>query len=157
MAISDRIAVMKDGVVSQIGEPEDIYKRPKSKFVAGFIGTSCFIPARAEQGTVTVQGKGVLTKTLRNNYQGDVIISARPENIIIGEETAERLCGTITLATFLGDYIAYEIEMDDKTILEVNEYTAQKLLAKRPGQRVGLQFEAERTSIFTSDGKEELS
>lgn len=157
LAISDRIAVMKDGVVSQIGEPEDIYKKPKSKFVAGFIGTSCFIPAKANHEVITVQGKPILTKTLQNGYQGDVIISARPENIIVGEAVDHSLCGTITLATFLGDYVAYEIEMDDKTILEVNEYTAQKLSAKRPGQRVGLQFEAERTSIFTPDGKEELS
>lgn len=157
LAISDRIAVMKDGVVSQVGEPEEIYKKPNSKFVAGFIGTSCFIPAKASQGVVSVQGKRILTKTLRDNYQGDVIISARPENIVVAGESSEQLCGTITLATFLGDYVAYEIEMDDKTILEVNEYTAQKLPAKRPGQRISLKFEAERTSIYTLDGQEELS
>lgn len=157
LAISDRIAVMKDGVVSQIGEPEDIYKRPKSKFVAEFIGTSCSIPAKVEAGVLTVWGKPVLTKPLKSGYEGDVIISARPENIIIGEEDTGRLCGTITLATFLGDYVAYEIEMDDNTILEVNEYTAQQLSAKRPGQRISFWFDAERTSIFTSDGKEELS
>lgn len=156
LAISDRIAVMKDGVVKQVGAPEDIYKRPGSKFVAGFIGTSCFLPARAGRGVITVQGKPVLAKTLQSGWQGDVIISARPEHIIIGEAAADRLCGTVTLATFLGDYVAYEIEMDDKTVLEVNEYTAQKLPVKQPGQRISLQFEAERTSIFTSDGKGEL-
>lgn len=156
LAISDQIAVMKDGVVKQVGAPEDIYKRPGSKFVAGFIGTSCFLPARAGRGVITVQGKPVLAKTLQSGWQGDVIISARPEHIIIGEAAADRLCGTVTLATFLGDYVAYEIEMDDKTVLEVNEYTAQKLPVKQPGRRISLQFEAERTSIFTSDGKGEL-
>lgn len=157
LAISDRIAVIKDGVVSQVGAPEEIYKKPVNKFVAGFIGTSCFIKASARPGSISVQGQKVLAKTLKNGYQGDVIISARPENIIIGEAAADHLCGTITLATFLGDYVAYEIEMDDKTVLEVNEYTAQKLPVKYPGQRVSLQFEAERTSIFTADGREELS
>lgn len=157
LAISDRIAVIKDGVVSQVGAPEAIYKKPRSKFVAGFIGTSCFIEASARPGIISVQGQKVLAKNLKNGYQGDVIISARPENIVIGEAAADQLCGTITLATFLGDYVAYEIEMDDKTVLEVNEYTAQKLPVKGPGQRISLQFEAERTSIFTADGREELS
>lgn len=157
LAISDRIAVMKDGVVSQVGEPEAIYKKPQSKFVAGFIGTSCFISGKAEGGIITAQGKQVLNKKLRGDYQGDVIVSARPENIMITDAADDCLCGTVTIATFLGDYISYEIEMDDKTILEVNEYTAQKLPPKRPGQRISLRFEAERTSVFTSDGKEELS
>ncbi len=157
LAISDRIAVMKDGVVMQIGKPEEIYKKPKTKFVADFIGTSCFISARAEGEVITANGKRVLIKPLKDGYQGDVIVSARPENIIVTDEEDDRLSGTITIATFLGDYISYEIQMDDGTVLEVNEYTAQKLPPKQPGQRISLKFEAERTSIFTSDGKEELS
>ena len=50
MAISDRIAVMKDGVIQHIGKPKDIYQRPKNVFVATFIGRTNMVPARIEKG-----------------------------------------------------------------------------------------------------------
>src|SRR3712207_394135 len=47
--MSDRIAVMNRGVIEQVGSPEDVYERPRTTFVAGFIGVSNLIPARVER------------------------------------------------------------------------------------------------------------
>ena len=52
MAISDTIAVMKDGVIQHVGTPKDIYQRPKNVFVATFIGRTNIIPARVENGAI---------------------------------------------------------------------------------------------------------
>ena len=52
LAMSDRIAVMSDGVIEQLGEPEDVYENPVKAFVAGFIGISNLLPATVENGGV---------------------------------------------------------------------------------------------------------
>ena len=58
LAISDRIAVMKDGVIRQVGSPFEIYTKPENPFVAGFIGVSNFIDCTvAENGAVSVKGE----------------------------------------------------------------------------------------------------
>ncbi len=157
LAISDRIAVMSEGKVKQIGRPEDIYRNPANKFVAGFIGTSCFLQGHAENGRITCHGKTILQKKLKDNYQGELLISARPENIVLAPADENNLCGTITIATFLGDFIAYEIETENGDTIEVNQYTAQKLEIHPVGEKVSLLMEPDRVSIFTADGEVELS
>ena len=56
LAMSDRIAVMHDGVVEQLGAPEDIYEHPVKPFVAGFIGISNLLPGTVENGGVRLDG-----------------------------------------------------------------------------------------------------
>ena len=56
LAMSDRIAVMHDGVVEQLGAPEEIYEHPVKPFVAGFIGISNLLPATVENGGVRLSG-----------------------------------------------------------------------------------------------------
>ena len=157
LAISDRIAVMNEGKVKQIGRPEEIYRKPANRFVAGFIGTSCFLQGTATNGSITCHGKQIMQKNLKNNHQGDVLISARPENIALAPADEKNLCGTITISTFLGDFIAYEIEAENGDTIEVNQYTAQKLEIHPVGEKVSLLMEPDRVSIFTADGEVELS
>lgn len=156
LAISDRIAVMKNGVVKQLGKPESIYRKPANQFVADFIGTSGFLKGESKGGVITVDGKPVLLKTLKNGYEGEVIVAIRPENILLGSEDATHLCGTVSVSTFLGDFVAYEIEMDNGQTIEANEYMAQKLDIHEVGQRVSIRMEEGRTSIFSADGEEDL-
>ena len=111
LAISDRIAVMKDGNIMQVGSPEDIYKKPANTFVAGFIGVSNFIECQVdgkdpEQAVLDIKGECTLTCRLKTAYNGTGIISARPEQLFFDEEG---LPGKIVISTFLGDFIEYEI------------------------------------------------
>lgn len=162
LAISDRIAVMKDGHIMQIGTPAEIYKKPRNVFVAGFIGTSNFL-----EGEILSQGEdlkavialkpGTRFETLlKKRYIGKVILSVRPEEFRIQEEGSSGMSGKITISTFLGDFVNYEVQLKDGSTVEVNEYTRDMEKIREPGQEVVLSFIPNRISIFDGDGTEAM-
>ena len=65
--------------------------------------------------------------------------------------------GTVLFSTFLGDYIEYEIELDDGQALIVNEYTKDSSIVHADGERVHLSFDPERISLYRADTEEVLS
>ncbi len=90
LAISDRIAVMHDGHVEQVGEPEEIYTRPANTFVANFIGVSGFVDGQAENGQVRIMDKLTLPVRMREGFSGPVTVSIRPEHARIEKEETAR-------------------------------------------------------------------
>lgn len=160
LAISDRIAVMKDGNIMQVGSPEQIYKKPANTFVAGFIGVSNFVecevkgenPAAAQ---IEIKGECTLTAGLRKPFSGKAIISARPEQLFFGEKKG--LPGTITLSTFLGDFIEYEIELQNGQVIQLNEYTKDVQEVRPDGQRVYVNFDTNAVSIYDAQTQEVIS
>ncbi len=119
MAMSDRIIVMQDGVVAQEGAPADIYSRPRTSFVADFIGKSNILPASAETGTdrnlkVSLgAGKAVLTAARGDDVAPDNVrfCCIRPEAVRLADaagaldEPANRLTGTVQKVVNLGAYL----------------------------------------------------
>ena len=87
MAVSDRIAVMKDGEIQHLGQPKDIYQRPANLFVATFIGKTNVLNGNLNSSILKVAGK--YDVTLNNikdkNIKGNVVISIRPEEFVIDE------------------------------------------------------------------------
>ena len=85
MAVSDRIAVMKDGEIQHLGQPKDIYQRPANLFVATFIGKTNVLNGNLNGSILKVAGK--YDVTLNNiqdkNIKGNVVISIRPEEFVI--------------------------------------------------------------------------
>lgn len=155
LSISDRIAVIHDGKVEQLGEPREIYTRPVNMFVANFIGTSGFLDGRAENGTVTVLGQKTLKLPVSKDYAGDVKISVRPEYVTLAPSRSGELCGQITLATFLGDFTCYEVQIQGGPLIEVNVYTNQSSQEYRAGDSVSLMLAENRVTVF--DAKTERS
>jgi multiple sugar transport system ATP-binding protein len=88
MTLGDRVAVMRNGVLQQVGSPQELYDRPGNLFVAGFIGSPAmnFLAATVEQGSLRTRlGDIALTDRLRRALEGsgagrDVIVGIRPEN-----------------------------------------------------------------------------
>ncbi len=159
LAISDRIAVMKDGVIMQIGTPNEIYAKPQNPFVAGFIGVSNFLDCdvvKAENGIaqVSIQGEATLEIPVRKNYTGKAQISARPEQLFFSESG---MPGKVLFSTFLGDFIEYEVELDNGQSLIVNEYTKDTSFVHADGERVFLSFDPARISLYQADTEEVLS
>ena len=113
LAISDRIAVMNQGNIMQIGKPEEIYRKPANPFVANFIGVSNFIDCTVDgqdpaSATVHLHDGHSFQMPLRKPYSGEVILSARPEQLFFSEQG---LPGKVNMSTFLGDFIQYEVEL----------------------------------------------
>lgn len=136
LTMSDRIAVMNAGHVEQIGAPEELYERPKTRFVAGFIGVSNFISGRAERsGGVSVIGFGegqrvIVAEEAAVSDGGIIEVSVRPEKIRLiekGDDIPEGFClvrGTVRDVVYLGMTTQYKLDVPaasrEFTVLEQN-------------------------------------
>ena len=154
LAISDRIAVMKDGDIMQIGTPNEIYAKPQNPFVAGFIGVSNFMDCEVKNDEVTIQGEMTFKIPVRKEYIGKGKLSARPEQLFFSEEG---MPGKVLFSTFLGDFIEYEVELDNGQSLIVNEYTKDTSAVHEDGARVHLSFDPNRVSLYVAETGEVLS
>ncbi|GMQ64569.1 ABC transporter ATP-binding protein [Vallitalea maricola] len=160
LAISDRIAVMKLGVIQQVGTPVEIYKDPQNTFIGDFIGTSNYLKGKVieknSNGTRININNKIINMNLKNDYTGEVIVGARPEEIMITDAKKDELNGEIVIGTFLGDFINYEIRLANGQIVEVNEYTKDISHIRKSGDKVSLILSSDRIHIYDSTGEEVL-
>lgn len=158
LAISDRIAVMKEGAIMQTDSPEKIYKRPQNTFVAGFIGISnfieCEVSGRKDSAKVEVSEHYSLNLVLKEEYKGRAFISARPEQLFF---SSEGMPGEITLSIFLGDFVEYEVLLENGQIIQLNEYTKDQTKVKPIGLKVHVAFAPERINVYDSERGEVLT
>ena len=158
LAISDRIAVMNQGRVMQVGTPSEIYAKPENPFVAGFIGVSNFLNCdvtKCEGGMAKVSIKGELDidVPVRKSYTGKAQLSARPEQLFFSETG---MPGKVMFSTFLGDFIEYEVELFDGQTLIINEYTKDTAKVHEVGEKVFISFDSTRISLY-DEAEEVLS
>ena len=118
MVMSDRIGIMKDGMLVQIGTPEEIYNRPVNRFVAEFMGEVNTLEVEAAgSGVVRVAGGGpeLAVRNVPSGFTGGFLI-IRPEVMKLGREASEvanRLTGTLFNDYALGSRIQYQIRTED--------------------------------------------
>ncbi len=155
LAISDRIAVMKNGLIMQVGEPTEIYKKPENEFVAGFIGVSNFLDCKVDgadpkNAVVLVGDYRLAGIQLSRPYQGVGKIAARPEYLALSNEG---IPGRIELSTFLGDFIEYEILLKNGQTIQLNEYTKDALTIKPDGTDVKVMMDTGSIIIYNQEGE----
>jgi spermidine/putrescine ABC transporter ATP-binding subunit len=138
MSMADRIAVMSDGRLEQLGTPTEIYKRPASRFVADFIGDSNFFSATVDADVATL-ANGTRVPCLRGR-SGPATLMVRPESIRV--EPGGALQGTVLHTSFLGSYVrvAVETEAADAPVMLALEDTAAVPVL---GDRIGLSWTAD--------------
>src|SRR5437763_705283 len=123
LTMSDRIAVMNDGLVAQVGSPEDLYDRPTNRFVASFIGESNFLPAIVrglEDDVVVAECQGALIRAVcpgRPAAGEEVMLTTRPERIRFADglmtnaaTSQNRMSVTVTEAVFAGERCRYLLQ-----------------------------------------------
>jgi iron(III) transport system ATP-binding protein len=127
LALSHEIAVMSEGEIIQIGSPRDIYERPRSRFVADFIGRTNLLDAKV----VAPHGEGLyrlatavgeLCATAIDTLRpGDAVtVSIRPEDIELSEQRPQgaNVCaGTVSAKVFLGDTVDFQVAVGDQLVL----------------------------------------
>jgi spermidine/putrescine transport system ATP-binding protein len=129
LVMSDRIAVMFEGEIAQLADPETLYRRPNSRKVADFIGTMNFLPAQilAEaQGRIEVEAKGFGRMTLNAEQapgaiSGDgVAVGFRPETLTIlfeGQMATDReTMAVIEEVVYFGDMTYYDVKLDGSDV-----------------------------------------
>jgi iron(III) transport system ATP-binding protein len=154
MTTADLIAVMNRGKVEQLGSPEEIYARPRSEFVARFIGGSNVLAAAAlDETRVSVAG-GVLRTTGRPLVAGrKVAVSVRQHEVRMTLEAPpagaeNHLHGVVARQVFLGSTRDYTVTLDDKAELRVTTSPGQAIT---PGQSVWLHLPAEQCRALAEE------
>lgn len=156
MAISDTIAVMRDGTIQHVGAPKEIYQRPKNVFVATFIGRTNIIPAKLEQGTLVFPGGyRVELECLRPAGNQEVQCSVRPEEFVISEKGGEGIRGVVKEYTYLGLNTHYIVETGGGPDVEIVEESSLED-ELRPGQSVLLQVKKHKINVFDKEGGRNL-
>jgi iron(III) transport system ATP-binding protein len=154
MTTADLIAVMNKGRVEQLGPPEEIYARPRSEFVARFIGGSNVLAANALDGSRVSVAGGVLRTTGRKLVAGrPVAVSVRQHEIGIELEVPpsgkeNHLHGVVTRQVFLGATRDYTVTLDDKTELRVTAPPGRNIPV---GQAVWLHLPAEQCRALAEE------
>jgi iron(III) transport system ATP-binding protein len=146
MVISDRVAVLDRGRVAQIGVAEELFERPRTRFVAEFVGKTNLIEGIAEGADTFARGALRLRVTARLVPGEFVTISIRPHRIEIGPGDPEptgvnAVPATVLRASYLGDAVDYEVRLvPDDVALRV---TAPSFSRLRPGDTVRLRLPPE--------------
>ncbi len=145
MALSDRIVVMNQGKIEQIGAPEEIYRRPATRFVADFIGRANFLNARidsveGDQAAVELLGQRVRVPVTFAVEAGDQLTAVlRPEGLTLREDAALEQ-GVVEQAMYLGSSTEYVVQVQGTQLIVVDtDPRAQYVF--REGQTVGVTFE----------------
>ncbi len=154
MTMADRIVVMKDGYIQQVGTPKEVYFHPRNMFVAGFIGEPPmnFLRRRVEKGCITVGGASFDLGEKAAAYEGrDIVFGFRPEAIVMGEqENAYVTRGMVELTEMLGDNANVYVDIDDnKSILKVTPHEI-------PAMDAEVVFSIPRESVYLFDAQTEM-
>jgi iron(III) transport system ATP-binding protein len=164
LSIADRIAIMRDGIIEQIGTPEEIYRKPLNRFVAGFIGEANFIPGTIQNSsgtTITVETAcGIFVARKPSQafaLKEEVVLCIRPENIRFekpGSDLPNRLHGRFLESTYLGEVAQHLISIPEfkETPLMLKAFELSPLLGRnRMGEPVEFWIEQEHVIITKQD------
>jgi len=153
MAISDRIALMNNGGIVQIGTAEQLYRRPASAFVAGFLGRANILVGIVRDGApghLTLDVKGIAIPIAgKEPYAVGTALCAvvRPENIGIDKDG--RLRGEVVSRMYLGEKVEYVVRVSD-LMLQIVRYGSSDDEGFLPGESVGIALPSTGVPVFAA-------
>jgi iron(III) transport system ATP-binding protein len=149
MSIADRIVIMNQGQIEQIGRPRAIYESPASRFVADFVGRVNFLPGQVVDGDVLVLGRRYPLPPAQWTEGSRLICAVRPERVHI-HPPGSQIEGIVQEATYVGATVRYRVRIDapceTDTVLDVQVPSPRA--DRQPGDRVGLVIQYEDLFFF---------
>ena len=151
LTMADRLVVMNEGSVRQVGSQRDLYERPADRFVAGFVGRSTFL-----DGAVEAAGRfrtdGGLSLACRDGKAGRAVLSLRPERVEIGPTARagldNSLPGTVEFVSYLGALIDIHVRLSPADRLVVQIANREGGFAPEVGQPVHVGWPASAGLVF---------
>lgn len=148
MTMSDRIVVINQGVVQQVGTPVDIYRNPANQFVADFVGKINLIKGTSEGGTIRLEGGQSLAYA--GPFKGPVVVGIRPENVRFGDGGGIK--GHIQSRYYLGDVNDCMVDIGGPVMRIISEPATFD--THKEGDRVELKVG--EFSVFPDDGNDDF-
>ena len=122
LTLADRIGVMQDGRLAQVGSPAEVYERPNSRFVAEFLGAANILQAVAGADGLRLPDLGVTVRTATTIVPGPALLALRPERLRIGPSDApNRLTGIVTERSYAGETLTHSVRLPNDTVLRVTQ------------------------------------
>jgi spermidine/putrescine ABC transporter ATP-binding subunit len=166
LSLSDRVAVMRDGRVLQVGTPKDLYERPMTRFVADFVGTNNLV-----RGTVRERrGDHLVVETVLGPFtaipNGTIgagaacVLAIRPENVAIGAAGSGAfgsvpdgnvIRGRVSFASYLGNTLRYDVETEDGQVVKADIRDPWHHEPLALGQAVAVSFPPSVTLAIADD------
>jgi len=161
LSLSDRVVVMSDGRIEQIGTPSEIYNFPSTAFVASFVGTLNLVNARivdAGSGRLSIDGQEVRTSKAVTDasHDGRVTLAVRPEGIALGDGPAgsNHLRGIVEDINFLGSIVRIRFRLGDgvdgqpPAVIALDTFNEPHLAVPTVGETVTVSFPPEACFVL---------
>jgi putative spermidine/putrescine transport system ATP-binding protein len=146
LTLADRLVVMSQGVIQQIGTPSELYERPANAFVADFIGKSNFLKGRLSSAGRFVTEGGLEIK-VAGGEAASTLLAIRPEKIALGAPAMgldNRIQGTVDMVTYLGSLTEYRIRLNPAETITISQPNTDRAeMQAAQGQAVVLGWRAE--------------
>jgi ABC-type Fe3+/spermidine/putrescine transport system ATPase subunit len=158
LTMSDRIAVMNEGRIAQLGRPEDLYDRPSSRFVASFLGESNFLPGIVhgfqDDEIVVASCGGTMVRAVaagRPATGDSVTLTMRPERLRFADDRCgpalNRMQTTVTEAIFAGERCRYLLAAPDGTAMVLKEPSGSAVRRRAVGEIAEVAWPAADTVV----------
>jgi multiple sugar transport system ATP-binding protein len=157
MTMGQRIAVMSEGLLQQVGTPQDLYDSPKNRFVAGFIGSPAmnFVEVPADPSVTELHAGGIHIplppqyKEALDGVGSRVIVGFRPEHLELGEVagTTATIQGTADVVEYLGNEELLHVSVEGTEIVAIVDSSHRV----RPGDVVSLKLPVEKLHMFNAE------
>ncbi|MEO8425139.1 MAG: ABC transporter ATP-binding protein [Actinomycetota bacterium] len=150
LRMSDRIVVMREGVIEQQGAPQEVYLRPRTRFVARFIGETNLLEGRTEMGQVRLDGGGLVQIRpggAKHTDGTEVAVSVRPEHVRLGAVNGSTIAAEIEDSIFLGPVIRHAVRLLQGPIVAVHEQPGEGRLRER-GEPVQVSWDPEDAEVL---------
>ena len=159
MTLGDRIVVMKDGFIQQIGTPQEVYDHPRNLFVSGFIGTpqmnyfdAKLVKENGKYAVVSDGYKVVLSDekqerlAAKNVAEQDVILGVRPDHIVLGDGGIK---GKVEVSELMGPSCHLHLDVDGKDVIAIIPTEGKPV--DYINKEVGLTFNGNVCHVFSKD------
>ncbi len=157
MTLADKIVVMREGAIEQVGRPLDLYARPANQFVAGFIGSPKmnFLPVQASPAVPDMLdvrladgGMARVACTARVNPQTPLTLGIRPEHLSIAPAGQGGIAGEVVVAERLGGETYFHVRVSGQVLIaRIHSDSALGV-----SDRIGLTFDPAAAHLFQADG-----
>ena len=159
LSLSDRVAVMKDGRVLQVGAPKELYERPRTRFVADFVGTNNLVAGevleRRDQELIVRTDVGNLRAIPNGAVAGRCVLAIRPENVAVDAKAADGagnvVRGRVSFVSYLGSALRYDVEAGHGQVLKADIRDPWHHEPLSIGREVAVSFPASVTLAVAED------
>ena len=169
MTLGDRIVIMKDGYIQQIGTPQEVFDHPANLFVSGFIGMpqmNYFDAKLVNEGgkyTVVVENcKVVLSEEKQKNLAAhkvasqDITLGVRPSHMVLAKEPGNTLSAVIDVSELMGSEVHFHANANGKDVVVIvptMDSNGERIDSYHSGDKLNLTFSGNVCHLFGSDGK----